>query len=304
MRPPGVTAASRPAVPPREERPLLAVLLCLGAYAAFTGIDTCAKWLVTAGVPTAQVVFVRYQVHLILVVALALATGGTLIASAARGTELARGAALLSSTILNFWALAYLPLALTAAIFFSAPLWICLLSVPLLGERIGPRRWSALLVGFIGVLVVTRPWTGSAHPAMLLCLVAAFTTALYAIMTRRLAGVDSTSTQQFYAAVAATFGTLPFALGDWTWPAGVAGWAALCLIGVFGWGGHQLLTIAHRYAPASALAPLLYVQILYMIASGWIIFGQAPDAWVVAGAGIVVASGLYIWRRERVLARR
>lgn len=291
-------------VPPREDRPLFAVLLCLGAYLAFTGIDTSAKWLVTHDIPTAQVVFTRYQVHLVLAVSLAMATAQPLFASRARGLELLRGAALLTSTVMNFWALAYLPLAMTSAILFTAPLWICLLSVPLLGERIGPHRWAALAAGFAGILVITRPWTAPAHPAMLFCLVAAFATAIYAIITRRLAGVDPTSTQQVYAAAAAAVGTLPLALADWVWPSDLPGWLAFCLIGVFGWGGHQLLTIAHRYAPASALAPLIYIQILYMVTSGWLVFAQVPDVAVLGGAAIVVASGVYIWWRERPGRRR
>ncbi len=290
-------------VPPREDRPLFAVLLCLGAHLAFTGIDTSAKWLVTHDIPTAQVVFTRYQVHLVLAVSLAMATAQPLFASRARGLELLRGAALLTSTVMNFWALAYLPLAMTSAILFTAPLWICLLSVPLLGERIGPHRWAALAAGFAGILVITRPWTAHAHPAMLFCLVAAFATAIYAIITRRLAGVDPTSTQQVYAAAAAV-GTLPLALADWVWPSDLPGWLAFCLIGVFGWGGHQLLTIAHRYAPASALAPLIYIQILYMVTSGWLVFAQVPDVAVLGGAAIVVASGVYIWWRERPGRRR
>ena len=102
-------------MPPREDRPLFAVLLCLGAYLAFTGIDTSAKWLVTHDIPTAQVVFTRYQVHLVLAVSLAMATAQPLFASRARGLELLRGAALLTSTVMNFWALAYLPLAMTSA---------------------------------------------------------------------------------------------------------------------------------------------------------------------------------------------
>ena len=144
---------------------------------------------------------------------------------------------------------------MTAAIMFSGPLWVCLLSIPLLGERVGPRRWAAILVGFFGILVVTRPWTGPLHWAVALSLGAALCGALYSLMTRMLAGRDSTTTQQFYAGLIATLGIAPLALADWTWPSGAASWFAFFAIGVFGWGGHQLLIIAHRFAPASTLAP-------------------------------------------------
>jgi drug/metabolite transporter (DMT)-like permease len=205
---------------------------------------------------------------------------------------------------MNFWALSYLPLATTASIFFTSPLWVCLLSIPMLGERVGPRRWLAIGIGFLGILVVTRPLSGTAHWAMGLSMMAAMGGALYVILTRKLAGRDSTASMQFHAALIATLGTAPLALGEWHWPGMASGWIALGLIGIFGWGGHQLLTVAHRFAPATVLAPFVYVQIVYMTASGWIIFGDAPDAWVLVGAGIVVASGLYIWLRERQIARR
>lgn len=294
-------SASR-AVMPLEDRRLRAIGLALGAFLAFTGIDTCAKWLVLAGLPTAEVVFVRFLVHLALVVATGLLAGETLLRTGRPGTVMLRGAFLLGGTVLNFWALGYLPLATTSSIFFTSPLWICLLSIPLLGERVGPRRWAAILIGFTGILLVTRPWSGAVHWAVLLSLGAAFCAALYAILTRRLAGQDSTAVQQFYAAGIAALGTAPLALSAWAWPQDPVTWLAFGLVGAFGWAGHQLLTIAHRFAPATVIAPFVYVQILYMTLSGWMIFGDMPDGWVVAGAGVVMASGLYIWLRERNLA--
>jgi drug/metabolite transporter (DMT)-like permease len=290
-------------VAPIEDRSLRGIALMLAALLAFTGIDTCAKWLVLAGLPTTEVVFVRYLGHLLLVMALALPRGEGFVRAGNPGAVLVRGAFLLFSTILNFIALGYLPLTMTAAIFFSSPLWICLLSIPLLGEEVGPRRWAAMIVGFLGVLVVTRPWSGQVHWAALLSIGAALCGAFYSILTRKLAGRDSTATQQFYAALIATIGMAPLALPAWTWPSGAAGWFAFLAIGVFGWAGHQILIIAHRYAPASTLAPISYVQILYMTASSWLIFAQPPDAWVLVGAAIVALSGLYIWLRERALSR-
>ncbi len=138
---------------------------------------------------------------------------------------------------------------------------------------------------------------------MLFSVGAAVTTAFYAILTRQLAGVDSTATQQFYAATLATIGIAPMALGGWTWPVAGLDWVAFGLIGVFGWAGHQFLTIAHRYAPATTLAPFLYVQMIYMTASSWIVFHTPPDHWVLTGAAIVLSSGLYVWLRERHLAK-
>jgi drug/metabolite transporter (DMT)-like permease len=292
------------AVAPIEDRTLRGIALMLVTLAGFTCLDTCAKWLVLDGLPTAEVVFVRYLGHLILVMAFAIPVGEPFLRTANPRDVVVRGAFLLFSTVLNFAALRYLPLTTTAAIFFSSPLWVCLLSIPLLGEEVGPRRWAAMAVGFFGVLVVTRPWAGPIHWAVVFSVGAALCGAFYSILTRKLAGRDSTTTQQFYAALVATLGTLPLALPGWTWPSGWASWFAFLAIGFFGWGAHQILIIAHRYAPASTLAPISYAQMIYMIASSWVIFAQPPDLWVLGGAAIVAASGIYIWLRERALARR
>ncbi len=304
MTEPVSDTGGRRALPPLEDRILPAIGLLLLALLAFTGIDTSAKWLVLHGVPATEVAFVRYAVHLAIVCAVGLAGAERLWRTTNLGAVSIRAVALLGSTLLNFAALSFLPLTMTSAIMFSAPLWICLLSIPLLGETVGPRRWAAMAVGFCGILVVARPWTGHLHPAIFLCLGAALCGALYSILTRMLAGRDATNTQQFYAGLVATLGVAPFAFGDWTWPTDRASWFALSAIGFFGWAGHQLITIAHRFAPASTLAPFNYAQIVYMTASSWLIFAQPPDRWVILGAGIVAASGLYIGLRERALARQ
>ena len=240
--------AVRP-VAPIEDRRLRGIALMMLALLGFTGIDTCAKWLVQDGLPTTQVVFVRYLGHLLLVIAFALPFGERFVRTGNFGAVAVRGAFLLFSTVLNFAALGFLPLTMTAAIAFSGPLWVCLLSIPFLGEQVGPRRWAAIVVGFLGVLVVTRPWSGPVHWAVVFSIGAALCGAFYSILTRRLAGRDSTTTQQFYAALIATLGTAPLALADWNWPKGAAGWAAFLAIGAFGWAAHQLLIIAHRFAP-------------------------------------------------------
>lgn len=290
-------------VAPIEDRRLAGILLIILAVLMFTGIDSCAKWLVLAGMDPIQVVFVRYAAHVMLVSALFLPRLGLRLFSTGKPwIELARAIFLLGATVCNFIAVQYLPLTLTATIFFTAPLWICALSTPFLGERVGPRRWAAILIGFGGVLVATRPWGAEVHWAASLSMGAAVCAACYALLTRRLAGVDATATQNFYSAALATIGAAPLALADWSWPSAAPDWVAFALIGVFGWGGHQVLVIAHRYAPASALAPFVYIQIVFMTSASWLIFATPPDPWVLAGAAVVLASGLYIWLRERRLA--
>lgn len=291
-------------IAPREDRRLFGIGLMLLSFALLTGIDSCAKWLVLAGIPTMEVVFIRFAGHMLLVLAIAgPSLGRSLFVSADPKAEILRALCLLIGTVFNFIAVRHLPLTLTSTIFFTIPLWVCALSVPLLGEYVGWRRWSAILIGFVGVLVATRPWSiADLHWTVMFSIGAAFAAALYSILTRRLAGRDSPATQQIYAAGLSTVAIAPFARNVWAWPERGIDWLPFVLIGVFAWAGHQALTIAHRFAPATTLAPFIYVQLIYMTASSWLIFGQQPTIAIISGAAIVFASGLYIWSRERALA--
>lgn len=289
---------------PGEDRRLLGILLILAAYLCFTGIDSSAKWLVQAGLPPLQVAFVRYAAHFVIASALlAPRVGVRLFQTRALGLEILRALCLLGSTVCNFTAVQFLPLTLTVTIFFTVPLFVCALSVPFLGERVGVRRWAAIGVGFVGVLIAMAPWRAEAHWAMAVSIGAALCASVYAILTRRLVGVDSAATQQLYAAGVATATLAPSLAFGWEWPVIGADWLAFALIGVFGWLGHQCLTVAHRYAPASVLAPFIYGQILFMTLSSYLIFHDPIEPRTIFGGAIVLGSGLYIWLRERRLAR-
>jgi drug/metabolite transporter (DMT)-like permease len=218
--------------------------------------------------------------------------------------ELLRGLVLTGSTAANFVAISHLPLTVTGSILFSVPIIVCALSVPLLGEHVGWRRWGAIVVGFAGVLVIIRPGSDAFSVYVFFSLMAVSCYAFYNISNRLLAGVDAASTQQFYSGLVATICVAPFAfaVGDWTWPQELSTGLAFALIGVLGAVGHQLFSTAHRFAPASTLAPFIYAQMIYLTASSWIVFGEPPDAWILLGAPLVVGSGLYIWLRERQLA--
>lgn len=292
-------------IKPREDRRLLGIMMVMGAFLLFTGIDTSAKWLVLSGLPSMEVVFARYSVHLVILAAWFLPAFGTQVFHTnAPVLELGRALVLLASTIFNFFAVKYLPLTVTGSIIFASPILLSVLSIPLLGESIGWRRWLAIFVGFVGVLIIVQPGGASFHPAMLLSLGAVTSYALYNIANRKLAGVDSPYAQQMYAALLATLFLLPFAFSGWVWPSDPASWVAFFAMGVCGAAGHLLLTIAHRYAEASTLAPFVYPQILYLAASSWLIFNEPPDIWIFVGAPIVIGSGLYIWLRERQLGKR
>jgi len=289
---------------PPPERRLLGIGLALVAYFMFTGIDSSAKWLGLVGIPFMQIVFLRYVIHLALVGVINLPQQGLALARTGNlRLQLLRSIALLGASVCNFIAVQYLPLTVTGAIAFTMPLILCALSVPLLGEQVGWRRWTAIGVGFVGVLIIVRPGTDAFHPASLLCLFAAVSSAFYFILTRKASGIDSPATSQFYLGIFATVALLPFALANWVWPASMDGWVAFFAIGIFGFVGHQLITVAYGFAPAAVIAPFSYLQIMFMALAGWLVFGQFPDASLYLGAPIVIGSGLYIWLRERKLAK-
>src|SRR5690606_21198754 len=136
--------------------------------------------------------------------------------------------------------------------------------VPLLGEMVGWRRWSAIGVGFAGILIIIQPGTEAFHPASLAALAGALFAAFYSILTRKLAGVDSASTQTVYASAVSVLCVLPFAFDGWVWPGDAPTWFAFGLIGVAGLAAHQLMTIAHRFAPPSTLAAFSSLELLYL----------------------------------------
>lgn len=284
----------------RQDRALWGIILMLIAYLLFSFIDTSAKWLSALGLPAMQLAFMRYFGHL--VISTGLISNGVL-RSQPFVTEhvllvMLRGGLLVISTILNFWALRYLPLTLTATILFSSPLFICLLSWKLLGERVGIYRWAAIIVGFVGVTIAIRPFDESFHWAMLLSIAAAFCFALYAILTRKLSGLVSVDVMQFYSGALGAVILLPFALYVWQMPETLFQWTVLVGLGIFGWAGHELLTRAHHFATASTLTPFGYSFILYLTVWSYIIFDYLPDRWTIIGGTLITCAGIFIWLRE------
>jgi len=278
---------------------LVGIGLISVTYLLFTLLDGSAKWLVQS-VPVLVVVWLRFLTHTLIASALLFPMRGlALVRTQHLRWHLARGLMFVAMTGMNFWALQFLQLTVTASIFFMVPILVALLSAPLLGEKLDAKRWAAILVGFAGVLVIVRPGSEAFHPAMLLSLANAVLYAFFNMMTRKLAAYDPPETIQFLPAVVASVVLAPFALAAWESPHGWFEWLLLCLMGVFGGTGHYLLAMAHRYAPASTLAPFLYQQILYMALFGYLVFGSVPDAAVWIGAAIVIASGLYLFSRER-----
>jgi drug/metabolite transporter (DMT)-like permease len=278
---------------------LVGIGLVSGAYLLFSVLDGSAKWLVQS-MPVIMVVWLRFLLH---------ALFGGLLLFPVRGLSLVRSAHLrwhalrslmfVAMTGLNFFALQYLQLTVTASIFFSVPLIIALVSATAFGEKLDTGRWVAIVAGFAGVLIIVHPGSADFHPAMLLCVGNAVLYAFFMMMTRRLAAYDSAETIQYLPALGAAVLLAPFALAAWEAPSGWLEWTVACLLGLLGGVGHYLLALAHRYAPSSVIAPFLYQQVIYMAVFGYLVFGDVPGAGVWLGAPIVIASGLYLFTRER-----
>lgn len=264
------------------------------ATMCFAALDAAAKWLV-ADLPVAEVVWLRFVTHLgWMLLLLAPTMGWALVKMASWRLQLLRGTMLGAMTGLNFVALQYLQLAETGAIQFSVPLLIALLSAWWLKERLDARRWVAIVAGFAGVLLVIRPGSHAFHPAILLSVANAVLYAVFNLLTRRLAATESPESMQFVSALCAAAWLAPLALWQWRTPEGGLTWALVAATGFFGGVGHLCVARAHRYASAAVLGPFLYQQILYMTLAGWLVFHQVPDAFVIAGALVVVLSGLYL----------
>jgi drug/metabolite transporter (DMT)-like permease len=291
-------------IAPIEERRNLGIGILLIAQVFFAVLDTSAKFMSTEGLPLAEIVFVRYAVHVALGISLFLPVQRDLFRSNNWRLELLRGLCLLGTTAANFLAMRFLPLTVTGALLFTMPLMVTALSGPRLGEKIGWRRWAAVGAGFVDILIIVRPGSETFHWASLICLVGALFAAFYSIITRKLAGVDSAATQQTYSGLIAMLCVAPFAFQDWTWPASGPGWFAFIAAGIAGFTAHQLNTIAHRFAPPSALAPFSYTELLLLAFASWLIFSDPPDIWFYLGAPFIIGSGVYIWFRELQLKRR
>lgn len=306
---PGLSMQARAPTPDAPATDTLkAIGLMVAAVSLFSALDTSAKYLVTReGLGVGQVVWVRFVgqfvLLLVLVPAFGIMSAKALFTTSRLRLQLLRSVLMVGTTAFNFLALQHLRLDQTITIVFLAPLVVAVLAGPLLNEWIGSRRLVAVLVGFAGVLVAVRPGFGAVPPAVLYAFAAMLVYALFMLLTRYMAHVDPPLVTLFYSMFVGTFAAAPFALADWHTPPDVFSLVLLCCLGILGGVGHWLFLHAYRLAPASTVAPFLYVQLLTMVACGFVVFGDLPDLWTLAGAALIVASGVYLVHREHRLAR-
>jgi drug/metabolite transporter (DMT)-like permease len=290
--------------PAPAARNALGIALTVLAVLLFTVMDTIGKSL-TASYPVQQVVWARYFFNLVALSLLIPILGvGRLVRTRHLGLQIGRGALVALATLCLFTAISVVPLADAYAITFAAPLLVTLFSIPLLGERVGWRRWTAVLIGFAGVLIVIRPGFVALHWAMLMPLVTAVCFALYQILTRKLAGMpgETAFAMLFYLSLVGAL--VLSAIVPFFWhPVMPSHWGPMAAMGLLGAVGHLLLIRALTLTPASLVAPFTYSQIIWAIGLGYLVFGDLPDGWMLIGCGVIIASGLYVFYREAVRAR-
>jgi len=289
--------AAVPAHTQRAENIRLGIALMMSGLLLFTLGEALVK-LLARDYDIPQIVWGRYAFHALFTV-LFFSRGNLLrqARTARPGLHVGRSALMLVATACFFTALRYLPLADAVAIVFVGPLLVTAFAIPLLGEQVGARRWAAIVVGFAGALIIVRPGAPGMHWATVLPLISAACYALYQILTRIAARSDSAETSLFWTSafgVVAMSAAVPF---FWRAP-DAAGWAMMVALGAAYGFGHYLLIRGLEIAPASRLSPFLYTQIIWATLLGLLIFDQFPDGMTFLGLAVVIASGIYIWRRE------
>ena len=266
----------------------------LAAMAILPGIDVIAKKLGQQGLPITQIVWARMFFGAVLTLPFALRQGGVRALAPVRPVfHSVRAGLLMLATFCFFSSLKFLPIADALAIFFVQPLVLTALSPLLLGETVGPRRWAAVAVGFVGTLIIIRPGIAGLNPGSLLALGAGTSLALYFLMTRRIAGSAPALVTTFHTMlIGAVFSSLLVA-AVWVRPDGQQ-WVLFTALGLIAALGHYLITRAYDFAEASLLAPLAYTEMVIATLVGWWFFNDFPDAMTFLGVGVLITCALYI----------
>jgi drug/metabolite transporter (DMT)-like permease len=277
----------------------LAIALMCATMICFTGQDTCAKWL-SASLPIAQIVWARYVGATVIALAASRSLSRpAMLRSKRPRLQLVRSVLLFCSTTANIVALRQLQLSETATISFLTPVFVALLAGPVLGERVSAERVIAIALGFLGVVIATRPGTAAFQPIVLVAVAGVVCNSGYVLATRKLAGADSAQTTLAWTQIAGLVFLTPILPWIWRQPQSAIDWLIMAGMGVFAATSHGMLIVAHRFAPAPTLTPFTYTQLIWMIISGVVVFGQWPTASTLLGAALVVACGAYLALRER-----
>lgn len=288
---------------PRVNRTSLGALLTVLAMLCFASMDAIAKWLV-AGYPIGQMMWIRYGIFCVFAWLVVRRRGGLRAAFRSSRPVLQAGRALLAVVESAVFVLAfrYLPLADTHAIAATSPLIVIVLGALFLGEKVDKARWIAVLAGFAGVLLIVRPGFRTLDWPLVIPVAGALLWGSYQILTRLSSRTDSPDTTLVWSAFVAFAATSFVGPFEWHWPDATS-WLLMIATGILGSLAHYGLIRALDYAEASAVQPYSYTLLVWVSLLGAMVFGDIPDHWTMAGAAVIVASGLYTWNKDRRAAR-
>ncbi|MBS0546988.1 MAG: DMT family transporter [Proteobacteria bacterium] len=280
--------------PDRVYRPWLGIFYMCVACALFPVMNSMVK-LLTGIYPYQEVVWIRLATHLVLMAAIFLPRRGlALLRTRAPRQQLICSLGLLGATFFFFGAAKYVGVTEAIAISFVSPLAVTFLAWPLLGERITLVRLASVVIGFAGVLIVIRPGSSVFQWASLMILASAVSYAVYQIVVRRVAAVDSPATTAFYSALGCTVVTSFFVPFAWKTPDNWQDIAMMLSLGFFGGFGHYCVARAFSYAPANLIAPLNYTQMIGSVIVGYLMFAEIPDFYTWVGSAVIIAAGLLV----------
>lgn len=285
-----------------EHRPF-GIGLMLGAMFTMTAMDAAVKWAV-ADYSLQQVNFIRSIAAMLVLAPLIWKSGGLQALHTTRPwVHVWRTSLMVVISYTWFFALRYMKLADLGAIVMVSPLMITALSAPLLGERVGLRRWIAVGVGFLGMLIIVRPGFGVFQPVALLAVVVAFGYAMLILSNRRNRETESLASLTYYPLFGIFIVSGLLSPLGWTDPTAGA-WSAMLFIGICAGLGHLCLTLAFRYASPPVLAPLEYTGLIWAVLLGYLFFDELPDRWTVLGMFFIAAAGVFVVYREAVLSSK
>ncbi|MGE0238171.1 MAG: DMT family transporter [Parvibaculaceae bacterium] len=285
--------------PSRSDAPLAGITLMLAAMAVIPFLDVAAKILGHQNMPVLQSVWARLFLGLILNLPFVLVgrPRKELIPDIPV-THGIRAALLVASTGLFFASLTYLPIADTLSIYFIQPLMVTLLAPLMLKEKVGPRRWIAVFIGFIGTLIIIRPGLQALNPGVVLALLSGATSAFYMLLTRKVSKRADPMVTMFHTNLMGAIITTVAVVFVWV-PPTPEQWGLYLVIAVVAMISNYLSITAYRFAEASLLAPLGYAEMIMAVVCGWWFFGDFPDRWTFLGVGILIACAAYISYREK-----
>lgn len=280
------------------DHPLRGIALIVGSTVFLACSDTLAKYLGRT-LPPIEIGWIRFLVFLLIMLPVVVAAREAPLRSARPKLQVLRALALVSSSVLFITGLMFLPIAEASATSFVAPLFVTALSVPLLRESVGIRRWLATLAGLAGVVIVVRPGSAAFDPAVILPILSALAWAVTLTLTRMISGADRVVVTMTYSALVGFVALSVLVPFVWVTPS----WQDIAIgvaVGFASTLGQWIVVLAFRYADASALAPFSYVQLVWVTILGYLVFGEIPDLWTFVGAAVIIGSGIYIAHRERL----